>query len=68
VVACHCWRALGVIGFFVPRVLGVGYETISDILNNRLPLIVLLSVMVSGGCADHYDWIGHFGSLLAPCS
>src|SRR6202789_447051 len=25
--------ALGIIGFFVPRVLGVGYDTISDILN-----------------------------------
>src|ERR1700685_3274798 len=27
---------LGIIGFFVPRVLGVGYDTISDILNNNL--------------------------------
>src|SRR5450759_502123 len=29
---------LGIIGFFVPRVLGVGYDTISDILNNHLAL------------------------------
>ena len=29
---------LGIIGFFVPRVLGVGYDTISDILNNNLAL------------------------------
>src|SRR5690606_28755968 len=35
---------LGIIGYFVPRVLGVGYETISDILNNRLPLTMLLLV------------------------
>ncbi|HVZ18737.1 MAG TPA: chloride channel protein, partial [Terriglobales bacterium] len=29
---------LGVIGYFVPRVLGVGYDTISDILNTKLAL------------------------------
>src|SRR5512143_2919461 len=29
---------LGIIGYFVPRVLGVGYDTISDILNARLAL------------------------------
>ena len=34
---------LGIIGFFVPRVLGVGYDTISDILNNNLALKLLLS-------------------------
>ncbi len=33
---------LGLIGLFVPRVLGVGYDTISEILNGRLPLTVLL--------------------------
>ncbi len=37
---------LGVIGFFVPRVLGVGYDTLSDILNNNLALKVLLLVAV----------------------
>src|SRR5208282_4192727 len=36
--------ALGVIGFFVPRVLGVGYDTISDILNNNLALKILILV------------------------
>src|SRR5437879_10370426 len=37
--------ALGIIGFFVPRVLGVGYDTPADILNNHLGLnsIVLLA-------------------------
>ena len=29
---------LGIIGYFVPRVLGVGYDTISDILNGQLAL------------------------------
>src|SRR2546421_3302594 len=37
---------LGIIGYFVPRVLGVGYDTISDILNNHLALKVLIMVMV----------------------
>src|SRR5258708_6847420 len=38
--------ALGIIGFFVPRVLGVGYDTLGDILNNNLALKVLLLVAV----------------------
>ena len=29
---------LGIIGYFVPRVLGVGYDTIGDILNANLAL------------------------------
>src|SRR5882757_5891098 len=37
---------LGIIGYFVPRVLGVGYDTISDILNNNLALKLLLLVAV----------------------
>src|SRR5579863_3460217 len=38
--------ALGVIGFFVPRVLGVGYDTLSDILNNNLALNILILVAI----------------------
>src|SRR5579884_660300 len=37
---------LGIIGYFVPRVLGVGYDTITDILNSSLALKVLLLVMI----------------------
>ena len=59
--------ALGVIGYFVPRVLGVGYETISDILNNRLPLVVLLSVMVFKAAVLLITiGSGTSGGLLAP--
>ena len=42
---------LGVIGYFVPRILGVGYSTISDILNARLALGVLALVMVAKAAA-----------------
>src|SRR5207245_1847764 len=42
---------LGIIGYFVPRVLGVGYDTIGDILNARLGLEVLLIVMVAKAVA-----------------
>jgi len=56
---------LGIIGYFVPRVLSVGYDTISDILNANLGLKLLIIVMIakavalvvslgsgtSGGCA-----------------
>jgi H+/Cl- antiporter ClcA/predicted transcriptional regulator len=37
---------LGIVGFFLPRVLGSGYDTIDDILNARLALTVLLLVLV----------------------
>lgn len=37
---------IGVIGFFVPRVLGVGYENITGTLNNQLAVGVLLSILV----------------------
>ena len=49
---------LGIIGYFVPRVLGVGYDTISDILNANLALKLLIVVMLLGS--------GTSGGLLAP--
>ncbi|MFN8597491.1 MAG: chloride channel protein [Anaerolineae bacterium] len=58
---------LGVIGFFVPRVLGVGYNTISDILNDRLPLQILLLVMIFKAVALLISLgSGTSGGLLAP--
>jgi chloride channel protein, CIC family len=36
---------LGIVGFCFPRVLGSGYDTIEDILNNHLVLGVVLSVL-----------------------
>ncbi len=59
--------ALGIIGFFVPRVLGVGYDTISDILNNHLPLTLLLMIMVAKALALLLTLgSGTSGGLLAP--
>jgi chloride channel protein, CIC family len=58
---------LGVIGYFVPRVLGVGYDTISDILTDRLTLTVLLSVVVFKTLALLISLgSGTSGGLLAP--
>jgi len=58
---------LGIIGFFVPRVLGVGYDTITGILNNSLPLKVLLLVMVFKSLALVVSLgSGTSGGLLAP--
>ncbi len=34
--------AVGVIGYFEPRTLGVGYQNISDIISNQLPLKAIL--------------------------
>lgn len=59
--------AVGILGFFVPRILGVGYDTVSDILNNNLgvKLLILiaacklLALVLSLGS-------GTSGGLLAP--
>jgi CIC family chloride channel protein len=58
---------LGLIGFFVPRVLGVGYDTITDVLNSRLTLTVLLLVFVFKSAALLVSLgSGTSGGLLAP--
>jgi len=59
--------ALGIIGFFVPRVLGVGYDTLGDILNNQLALKLLLLVAVCKSLALLLSLgSGTSGGLLAP--
>jgi len=58
---------LGIIGFFVPRVLGVGYDTISDILTGSLGLKLLLIVMLAKSAALLVSLgSGTSGGLLAP--
>lgn len=58
---------LGIIGYFVPRVLGVGYETISQILNDKLTLAVLLLVVLAKPLALLVSLgSGTSGGLLAP--
>lgn len=58
---------LGIIGYFVPRVLGVGYDTIGDILNAHLALKLLLIVMVAKAVALVVSLgSGTSGGLLAP--
>jgi CIC family chloride channel protein len=58
---------LGVIGFFVPRVFGVGYDTIGDILNGQLAWKILLIVMLAKFAALVLSLgSGTSGGLLAP--
>ncbi len=58
---------LGVIGYFVPRVLGVGYDTIGDILNNHLVIKALVLVMIFKSLALVISLgSGTSGGLLAP--
>ncbi|MGD0513680.1 MAG: chloride channel protein [Terriglobales bacterium] len=58
---------LGIIGYFVPRVLGVGYDTIGDILNANLAWKLLLVVMVAKDAALVISLgSGTSGGLLAP--
>ncbi|MDT8068464.1 MAG: chloride channel protein [Terriglobia bacterium] len=59
--------ALGVIGLFVPRVLGVGYDTISDILAARLVWQTLMLIMIFKSIALVVSLgSGTSGGLLAP--
>lgn len=58
---------LGVIGFFVPRVFGVGYDTIGDILHASLTWKLLLIVMFAKAIALIISLgSGTSGGLLAP--
>jgi len=58
---------LGIIGYFVPRVLGVGYDTIGDILNASLAWKLLLVVMLAKAIALVISLgSGTSGGLLAP--
>src|SRR2546421_9664600 len=58
---------LGIIGYFVPRVLGVGYDTISDILNANLALKLFIIVMIAKAIALVISLgSGTSGGLLAP--
>jgi H+/Cl- antiporter ClcA len=58
---------LGIIGYFVPRVFGVGYDTIGDILNGNLALKLLLLVMIAKSAALVISLgSGTSGGLLAP--
>jgi len=59
--------ALGIIGFFVPRVFGVGYDTIGAILNGQLAWKILLVVMIAKFAALVISLgSGTSGGLLAP--
>jgi len=58
---------LGIIGYFVPRVLGVGYDTIGDILNANLAWKLLVVIMVAKAVALVISLgSGTSGGLLAP--
>ena len=58
---------LGIIGYFVPRVLGVGYDTIGDVLNATLAWKLLLVVMVAKAASLVISLgSGTSGGLLAP--
>ena len=59
--------ALGIIGYFVPRILGVGYDTLGDILNDRLALKLLILVALCKAVALVLSLgSGTSGGLLAP--
>jgi chloride channel protein, CIC family len=59
--------AVGVVGYFAPRTLGVGYANISDIISNRLPINAVLFLCVM----KFISWAislgsGTSGGTLAP--
>jgi CIC family chloride channel protein len=59
--------AVGVIGFFAPRTLGVGYENIEDVLANALPMKAVVALCFM----KFLSWVialgsGTSGGTLAP--
>jgi CBS domain-containing protein len=59
--------AVGVVGYFYPRTLGVGYNNITDVLNQQLTLQVILSLFLF----KFISWAialgsGTSGGTLAP--
>ncbi len=59
--------ALGIIGYFVPRVFGVGYDTITGILNGQFALKFLILIAVFKSLALILSLgSGTSGGLLAP--
>jgi len=66
VMAC---AVLGVVGYFVPRVLGIGYDTITDLLNPtpqlalKLVAVILVAKLV---VVTLTLGSGHSGGVLAP--
>ncbi|GEO05022.1 chloride channel protein [Adhaeribacter aerolatus] len=58
---------VGVVGYFAPRTLGVGYENITDILSGNIPVQLVLSL----GLLKFVSWVialgsGTSGGTLAP--
>ncbi|MGN6568542.1 MAG: chloride channel protein, partial [Flavipsychrobacter sp.] len=59
--------AVGVVGYFAPRTLGVGYNNISDLLTGNLPIQILLMLCFM----KFLSWVislgsGTSGGTLAP--
>ncbi|HTD93293.1 MAG TPA: chloride channel protein, partial [Chitinophagaceae bacterium] len=59
--------AVGIIGYFAPRTMGVGYENISDILGGSMPIQIVLSLCI----LKFVSWAialgsGTSGGTLAP--
>ena len=58
---------IGIGGYFQPRALGVGYDVIADLLNNQIPVNLLLALLI----VKMVIWIvalasGTSGGVLAP--
>lgn len=59
--------AVGVVGYFAPHTMGVGYDNIRDLLTGNLPLVVLFSLCL----LKYISWVialgsGTSGGTLAP--
>jgi len=58
---------LGIVGFFIPVVLGVGYSNITAIINNEFTVDVLLSILIFKSLVLFVTLgSGTSGGLLAP--
>jgi CIC family chloride channel protein len=59
---------VGAIAFAFPRVLGAGYEDISDALHGRIPLLIMGALVLAKVVATCFTvGTGNVGGLFAPC-
>ena len=59
---------VGLLGLFVPQVLGVGYGYVGDVLNGRMALsLMLLLVVLKLLDGDHKLCVGQRGRYFWPC-
>jgi CIC family chloride channel protein len=58
---------VGLMSLYIPQVLGIGYDTVTDTLQNRLPLVLMIALTLGKFLATILSYSsGTAGGLFAP--